>query len=457
MAKTVSLIVNEQFVSASVDAAGAVRTHQVVPVETVLEQGVPAAALPAGEHALLLVPDYWLAIKTFPIATAKPSLVIPFIRKKLQLELGDQPGGEDYFDYLHYQDDDGERGVTVFYPQEPQLPRLHQHLAAIGRAPLAITTPGLLWEARLRETRPDFGEGGKLLICLLGSECFFLFFYQGRFLFSRDFSVFKDAPSTDRLEALAYEVQQSRFLFAQKARGEIDQVLLAAVATTAVDPEALAARIGRAVTLLSQTENATVSLDEATLSPLLFFTQRDWGRKARFINLAHRQVRQAREWWPAQSIALACGIAMVVLLGSQALYQGSRSSLEQARQRSARMREQSEQVRALSGNLDEILKRRRVPVASDALVRMAQCLPGNVDFDTFDCDLVQERQLLFEGTVRANGPEAFKQTLLELIGRVRERFPGNDQLSYREIQFSTKRRVPGEPLSEFHITFKVRL
>lgn len=457
MATTVSLIINEQFLFAEIDPGGNCRLQQTFNLVDVLEHGFPDGAIGKGDNALLLVPDYWLGVKTFPIATSKPSLVVPFIRKKLQLEPGSEPEDAEFFDYLHYQDEEGGRGVTVYHSQEHQLARLHGHLSAIGRAPLAITSPGLIWESYLRTADSGFSEGGKLLICLIGSECFFFFFHQGRFLFSRDFSVFKDADPEDRIDALAYEIQQSRFLFAQKTRGEVDEVLLAMGHTTAVSAPDLAEKAGRPVRVLHIRPAQAIGFVEDSYTPMLFFTPKDWGRKARFVNLAHRQVRLEREWWLPQTVGLVIGALLLAMLGAQAYFLQSSVSAEQVRQRNAQIREQSAQVRRYSDSMGEILQRWRVPSANVTLVRLAQSLPENVNLDGFSLDLTDKRLLKVEGMVHAEGAEAFKRTLLDLIGKVKERYPGNDELSYKDIEFSTDHVVAGEPLRDFRITFKVKL
>jgi hypothetical protein len=457
MIHIVSQIVNDQIVFAEVDAVGLYRQLQSRPLGEVLESGLLTGDLPRGENTLLLVPDYWLGVKEFPLATSKPALVEPFIRKKLLLEMGESQGCEDFFDYSHQLNSEGESGVVVYFPQESQLPTLHRHLAAARLSPLCVSTPGLLWENRLRETLPGFDQGGKLLICLVGSECFFFFFAQGRFLFSRDFSVFQGSDPADRIDALAYEIKQSRFLFAQKARGEVDQVLLAAVQTTLLDLPALEAKLDRTVTVLPSASGTAVGFSDETLSPLLFFTPREWKRGSRLVNIAHRQVRKMRDWFVPQSAALAAGFVLLLLLAAVAVYLGSRASEAQVRQRSAAIREQGAQVRTLSSQLDEILQRRRVPSASDTLVRLARSLPANVGIDTFELDLQGKRTLLVQGIVHAEGSQHFKQTLLELMGNIRENFPGNEQLNYKDIVFVAERRNAGEAIEDFQITFQVNL
>lgn len=458
--KIVTLVNNEQLIFTECGDAGQLRPVEVMPLGEVLASGLPervGAVLKGAENALLLVPDYWLGIKSFPIATTRTGLVTAFIRKKLQLELGEDQGGEEFFDYISSRDEAGEKGVTVYYSHEPQLAALHGTLDHLGIAPYRISTPGLLWESKLREQLADFSSGGKLLIYLAGPDCYFYFFNEGSFLFSRDLGVSLDADSGDRAETLSFEVQQSRFLFSQKARTEIDQVYFVSAQTPAVDLALLSERIGRKVEDLNTRFTASSLAQSPLVNPLLFFAPADWGRKKRLVDFAHRRIRTEQEWKMPQFISIACAALVLLLLAGQAVVVGMRLTAAEARQRSTTIREQSAKIKEFSGRLDEILLRRKNPSSTLALVRLAQGLPANVTIENLTLDVATGKTMQLDAMVKADGPEHFRQTLIALVDNIHEKFPGNDQLSYINVQFEPIRQGVDEPLTYFKINFQVAL
>jgi hypothetical protein len=458
--KIVTLVNNEQLIFAECGETGLYRPLEAMPLGEVLASGLPErcdAVLKGAENALLLVPDYWLGIKSFPLATTRTSLVTAFIRKKLQLELGEDQGGAEFFDYIPSRDEAGEKGVTVYFSREPHLALLHGSLDRLGIAPYRITTPGLLWEAKLREQLAGFAAGGKLLIYLAGPDCFFYFFHEGRFLFSRDLDISVDADPGERAETLAFEVQQSRFLFSQKAHTEIDQLYFVSAQSPAVDLALLAERVGRKVESLEKVFVASTLPQSPLVNPLLLFTPADWSRKKRLVDFAHRRIRTEQEWKIPQFVAIACGALVVMLLAGQALVVGMRLSAVDARQRTTTIREQGVKVREFSGRLDEILRRRENPSSALTLVRLAQGLPANVTIENFKLDVATGKTLQLNALVKADGPEQFRRTLIALMDNIHEKFPGNDQLSYLNVQFEPIRQGVDEPLTYFKINFQVAL
>lgn len=458
--KIVTLLINEQLVFAECGAGGQFRYLETIPLSEVLASGLPPrleTVLKGGENALLLVPDYWLGIKSYPLATTRTSLVTAFIRKKLQLELGEDQGGEEFFDYIPSRDEAGEKGVTVYYSHEPHLATLHGALDRLGLAPYRITTPGLLWESKLREQLADFSSGGKVLIYLAGPDCYFYFFHEGRFLFSRDLGIAATADPADRAETIGFEVQQSRFLFSQKARSEIEQIYFVSAQTTPVDLTLLEQRAGRKVESLDAVFVASPLPQSPQVNPLLLFAPADWGRKKRLVDFAHRRIRTEQEWKMPQYLSIACGALVVLLLAGQAVVVGMRLSEAEARQRSTTIREQSLKVKEFSARLEEILLRRKNPSSTAALVRLAQGLPANVTIENLTLDVASAKTMHFSGLVRADGPEHFRQTLMALTDNIRANFPGNDQLSYINVQFEPLRQGVDEPLTYFNINFQVAL
>lgn len=462
MKNILTLVSNEQVVFVESDNRARFRVVESLPLGEVLNDGLSeriAGLFKGAENALLLVPDYWLGIKSYPLATTRSSIVTAFIRKKLQLELGEEHGGEEFFDYIPYTDEEGERGITVFFSHEPHLVTLHDRLARSGITPRRITTPGLLWESKLRNHLPDFAAGtGKLLIYAVGADCFFYFFNEGRFLFSRDLGLAADADMADRAETLAFEIQQSRFLFAQKARNEIDQIYFVSARTAPVDLSLLAERIGRTTASLDAEFRSDATSDRNPLiNPLLLFAADDWGAQSRIVNIAHRRIRTETDWkWP-QTVTLCCGGLALAVLAGQAIFVGMKLSKTETAQRQTSIREQTAVISELSGRLDEILQRRQAPTIAGAVARLAQSLPAGIMIESFKVDAATGKTLQFNGIANADGPDAFRQLLIALVDNVRANFPGNEQLTHTGVLFEPIRQGADDPLKSFKISFQVTL
>jgi len=170
------------------------------------------------ENVLLVVPDFWIGVKSYLISSGKRSIVELFIKRKLRADEPDIPQVENFFDYVKVRNQQGLEGVHVYHFQEGTFPQIYERLAACGLSPRRVTTPGLLWEGKLTESIPDFAATSIFLVHLAGSECFFYFFHRGRYLFSRDISISEHLPADERIDALSFEIDQSRFLFSQKTK-----------------------------------------------------------------------------------------------------------------------------------------------------------------------------------------------------------------------------------------------
>ena len=246
----ITLINNDEIYFIIQGGSGEGRISEPVSFDRLLKEEADLDAIPEAfqrqGNLVMVVPDYWLGNTLFPFQSRKRSLAEAFLERKLRAEFPEIPGVTDFFAYFFHFSEQGEPAVYAYFVREPTFFQLYQQLSQWGLQPQRITAPAFLWESQLKDRIPDFREGGKAFVHLLSNECFLYFFFKGHFLFSRQISLpeFQE-DSSEQIDTLTYETNQSLYLFSQKAKAEIDKVYM--VAFGHMDPGDLSERLGRDV------------------------------------------------------------------------------------------------------------------------------------------------------------------------------------------------------------------
>lgn len=422
--KLYTLISNARIVFAEPAPRGGLKTVVSLELDDFLHGG-DVAQLGGYENELLIVPDFWVGVKPFLISSNKRSVVELFVKRKLKAEAPDIPEVEHFFDYVRFRDEQGREGVQVYHLLEALFAQLHRRLVDCGLRPGRVTTPGLLWEGKLGGRIADFGAAGIFLVNIVGAECFFYFFHRGRYLFSRDISFSEHLPAEDRLDALSFEIDQSRFLFAQKAKAEIDRIYLVSSGKSGVEARALAARLGKTTEDLDVESWADAARVPEELNALLHFSDHELTASGQFINLAHRQVRQELEWQPAQNAGLAVGFLLLLLLLGQTIFLRWWPAKEWQAQDARQQTEQRQTLRKLNADLDLLMQEARRPRVTDAIARLARALPESIRLEQFTIAAEPAPLLSLDGQVRAAGAERLREVLALLEENLKTHFPGS--------------------------------
>lgn len=434
--KLYTLISNARIVFAEPAPRGGLKTVVSLELDDFL-QGRDSAQLGGYENELLIVPDFWVGVKPFLISSNKRSVIELFVKRKLRAEAPDIPEVEHFFDYVRYRDEQGREGVQVYHLLEVLFAQLHRRLVDCGLRPGRVTTPGLLWEGKLGGRIADFAAAGIFLVNVVGSECFFYFFHRGRYLFSRDISFSEHLPAEDRLDALSFEIDQSRFLFAQKAKAEIDRIYLVSSEKKGVEARALAERLGKATEDLNVESWADAAKAPEELNALLRFSDDELSASGQFINLAHRLVRQELEWQPVQNAGLAVGCCLLLLLLGQTLFlqwwPAKKWQAPNARQQA----EQRQTLRKFNADLDLLLQEARRPRITDAVARLARALPESIRLEQFTLAAEPAPLLALEGQVRAAGAERLQEVLALLEENLKTHFPGSAPLKPADMEIGS--------------------
>jgi hypothetical protein len=387
-------------------------------------------------NELLIVPDYWLGIKSLRIAAPKRSVVDQYVRRKLHAEHPDIPEVENFFDHVPYLSEQGEAGVQAYYFQEALFPQLYRRLVEAGLAPERVTTPGLLWESKLGKRIDDFDGQGTFLVNLVGSECFFYFFHRGRYLFSRDISISDQVPVEERLDALSFEIDQSRFLFKQKAKAEIDRIYLISTGKNPIRAEALDRRLGRETSEIPMATWETVEPIAEEFNSLVHFENDDLFPAGQFVNLVHRKLRRELEWRPAQTAGLAVGGLLLLLLLAQRVFLAWWAPVEPDARDLRELVQQKQLLQQVGADADRLLQEARRPELALVLVKLGAALPENVRIEQFSLQAEPQPGLSFEGVIRADNADEFRLTLTRLIDNLKAGYGGNENLSARDVEFT---------------------
>jgi len=457
--KIYTLVSNARITFAKTSPGGGMRPLSSVDINDFIE-GTRLEALLGevkGSHnELLVVPDFWIGVKFYPISSGKRSVVEPFIKRKLRSDEPDVTEVENFFDYVKVHNDQGQEGAQVYHFQEAFFSRLYQRLADCGLSPRRVTTPGLLWEEKLTGLVPDFSSGATFLAHLVDSECFFYFFHHGRYVFSRDISISENLPVDDRIDALSFEIDQSRFLFSQKTKAEIDRICLASSGQIPISASLLAGRLGRDVSTLPIGVPTDALSKTEELHALQHFSAKELAISSKQLNLSHRLVRQELEWRPVQVSGLTIGIVALLILMAQAFFLQWWPAKEWRQVDSRKQAQMRQSLRTYNSNLDQILQESRRPVFSDVITRLAVALPDNLRLVSFAILSQPQSALELEARVQAANAEQFKKTLSRLSDNIKAEFGPAVSLDTKNIEFESH-LGDGLDGGQYHIKLRCNL
>lgn len=439
---------------------GGLKTVARMPLEAFLagdaEMGeLPRAALQS-IHQLLVVPDYWVGNDFHEFQARKKTVVAAFIERKLKLEQPVLTDAADFYNYAMVQGRDRPRQLYAFYLQEAVAYRLYRRMEQLGLSPLQITTPAMVWQARLSDLVDGFGEKGVGFIHLGETDCFLYFYFMGQFLFSRSIEIPDtggDASQTYNL--LNYEINQSFYLYSQKTKSSVDALLL-----MASDPEGtsqLADLLGRDVQGVPHSPPHTViPVEPETVSPCRGFTAQDLTKRGRPF-IAYKPLHTELSWRPVQWAGIAVGIFLTALLAVESgyLYLKSGEAGRQMRQLISTAAEPPEMVlQNLSTALNDVTLDLTRPSASTTIMRTLLAMPEGVLVKKISLDASGSPHLDMEAVVHVDHPDAFKATFTFFLDRLNQQFNMQDHpLREKDVTIHLDRGERGDSPPVYRINF----
>lgn len=399
--------------------------------------GRPSAAPPAAQagprgRRLLIVPDHWLGQVAYAFQSRKRSLVEAFAQRQLLAAHPELPSIPAFYAYRFARAADENQRLTIAYLQEQRGYQLYARLEDCGLTPHLITTPALLWEYALNRSLAGFAEGGQCLIQMAGRRCFFYFFVGGAFLFSRAIALPEGTSSPDdRFGVLVYELNQSFYLFAQKAKADVAGIYL--VSPRAADPALLAGLLGREVRPLAKAEAVCDAQDLD--SPIADFTAQARYLRNGFWGIAHRRWKRELEWRPVQIAAAVVGAISLLAIAAESLFLRGVYAQGAGRDAAGMVSDgaPAERLAVFSDALAFINTEAGKPSAAETVAVVMASLPAATRIKNLALTIAEQPGLRLEGVITASGHEAFEEQLKALLERLSRGFALQPALGLQDV------------------------
>ena len=266
---------------------------------------------------LLVIPDYWIGNKFYPISSKKESVIEAFLSRKLPADYPDIPNSKDFFEYVRCKQDD-QYGVMVYFPQEELFYKLYEYIFS-NLSLYKITTPAFLWQCKLAKYVKDIAKGQKLFVHIYNNEAYICFFLNGLFLFSRTIKIFE--TEEDYIGQLANEILHSLRLFSQKTKKEVEKIYL--ISKEKKDKDRLSLLLDLDIEQISD-DKVKLSLPAPEyidkLGSIAFMNELDLSNTAKFLYISHREEKLLKEWSFFQGAGIITGIVLFVMMLVETLF-----------------------------------------------------------------------------------------------------------------------------------------
>ena len=392
-----------------------------------LSASIPAEAKKLKE-IILVLPDYVTGNSIYPFTSGKRSVAEPFIRRKLAESFPASPDMSGFFNYSYFKTGREPGSLYAFYLKEPLAFSLYNRLSEAGLRPDRITTPAYIWQDKIGKTADDGSGESFCLVHALTAESHLYFYVNGNFLFSRSIMLPESSEGKkEKLDALAFEISQSLYLFSQKVKSEISRFYL--VPSENIDETGLSERIGKNIRRLGtdREEGRDADNKNPMPGPLAAFSLADID-SATIPAISHRMVVMEKFWHTVQLTGIITGIITLMLLCAETAYfsyWSNRNILPKAASLSKDITDNRRTVGHYNEMLDLVMNERQRPDPANILAGIALSLPENVTVRELLFNLESPSQVVINGIVRADEPDRIKSTLSELVeGLTRNLNPG---------------------------------
>lgn len=409
---------------------------------------------------MVIVPDYWIGNTFYRLRARQRHIIEAFIIRKLQSAYPDLEQVDNFFEYFQTESMNSESGFYVCFAEEPKFYQLNSGLDTLGFKKIFTTTPAYLWQAKLKESVPDFTDRGKTLIHLEPKECFLYFYSQGRFLFSRDISFPQSQwESEERFETLAFELNQSFYLFSQKARTEIDSLYL--FSPDEGDSAILSESLGREITPLKygaepEKEATKNRFEENELGSAWPFI-REAHHLVQIMGLRNRMVLKDNELRPIRRMGMVIGLLLCCLLLSEAFFLWDKSREQGyfgSQGRGSANASETQYLHEYEACIDTIIKEKQRVNPEEVIFQMARAMPENGRIVELLVHVNPSPQVTFNGIIKADDVGQFKERLLQFLAKINANIPGAPQIGIQDVNFEVL-EVQGvkNPDSGYRVSF----
>ncbi len=430
------------------------------PLEAFLEGGELPKVVSQSVNRLLVVPDYWVGSRFDAFQARKKSVIAAFIERKLKSEQPTLTEAADFYNYAIFDGQDHRRQLYTFYLQEAVAYRLYRRLAALGISPLRMTTPALLWQAKLADVADGFSRQGVGLIHLGEGDCFLYFYFKGQFLFSRTIQLPDTGGDASQVyDLLNFEINQSFYLYSQKTKSTVDALFM-----LASDPAAaprLTELLGREVTELPGPPLPSGIPEDGMIPPeCRIFSVADVMRTD-LLAISYKPLKKEMYWRPVQWAGIAVGLLLVAFLAVESAYLYSLSASADRQMvalKSAGAEPPERVLQNVSLALDEISQALQQPSGGGTVMRALMAMPDAVTMDKLSLDVSGTPHLTFSAVVHADNPDTFKKILRAFLERLNDRFDlKTGALLEQDVRISLDRGEGHEKTPVYRIDFGLEL
>ncbi len=382
-----------------------------------LSVSIPAEAKKLKE-IILVLPDYVAGNSIYPFTSGKRSIAEPFIRRKLAESFPASPDMSDFFNYSYFKTGRDPGSLYAYYLKEPLAFSLYNRLTEAGLRPDRITTPAYIWQDNIGKLSDAEPGGSFCLIHPLPAESYLYFYVNGNFLFSRSIMLPESSEGkNEKLDALAFEISQSLYLFSQKVKSEISRFYI--VPSANIDETGLSEKIGKNIRRIGtdREEGRDADNKNPMPGPLAAFSRADID-SATMPAISHRMVVMEKFWHTVQLTGIITGIITLMLLCAETAYfsyWSHRNILPKAASMSKDISDNRRIVGHYNEMLDIVMNDRQRPDPAEILFGIALSLPENVTVRELLFNLESPSQVTIRGIVSADGPDQIKSTLSAMV------------------------------------------
>jgi hypothetical protein len=439
-----------------------------MPLQQLLDDETLLPSFPEwlkGSHkTLCIIPDHWFGSQRFSFKSGKPSLIEPFLERKLRAAFPDQKTIRHFFNYRQTDHHSG-ASLSALHFQEDRSYRLYDVLRKLNHSPQLITAPAFLWEDALQRAIEGFGSFGSLVVHLTGKEFQLYFFHQGKYQFSRSVLASNgDEGGDDGLEALGYEINQSLYMFSQTAKSELDRIYMHCDSDQC--REKLAEVLDREVIDLKPLMDTGPSegIDLPHLAVLSGWLRRSHLHSGTGIfGIMHRQVKQAIEWRPVQWAGAIIGLVLLLgLVGEHFMLRAMFAEADNnyhAMQRRAIVASPGVALSEYPDTLERVVGRAKRSILVDAVHRLPEGFPSHVRLRKLELSAGpgSAPSLKVATRVHAHDAEELQVLLQGLIVELKGRFQNAKSLSLNDFDIRLSRPGNGHNPNRYQVDFTLEL
>jgi hypothetical protein len=413
------------------------------------------------ENNLLIVPDYWFEFNTLKFQSRKKVLVKSFLERKLTSDYPKQPDILNFYDYKFFQTASGGQEIFTFFLNDAKFFELYDLLGTFSLFPTRISSPAFIWEQKIDTIIPDILNDDICYIFLSAPECFFYFFSNGNFLFSRNIILPEvKKGSREDFDQLTYEIKQSIYLFSQKTKSEIDQIYL--LSTSKKDIHDLSNMLGRDIINLNPLFDMASfePVFPKDLGPVGAFTAEDIDPDQKYVNISHKSVKEELRWTPVQYQGIVAGAVLAALLFLQALFIFIWSYANTQQLSNSQVMADLNQkfiIMQYNQSLDTILMEAERLSPRDIFIKIAKSLPENLKITSIEIEVENLPVMDLRGEIRAKNPEILKNTLTELVNNLNQNIQSSQPININDIEFNIDKNNQSPDYQKYMVSFRFGL